>query len=270
MSQAEFWNGAAGETWATWVDTLDTMLKPLGEAAIAALAPQAGWRVLDIGCGAGATSRSLADKVGPTGHVTGVDISAPMLAVAQARGGGPDFVLADAGGAAIPGMPFDAAFSRFGVMFFEDPRASFAHLRSALQPGAPIVFICWRSMAENAWAAEPLSAAIPYLRDLPEKPKPGAPGPFAFADRAHVTAVLTGAGFADVSVTPFDTPYVMGATVEAAVDMSVRIGPLSRLIREQELEVEPIARSLGETLRAFLTPEGVKMKAACWIVRATA
>jgi SAM-dependent methyltransferase len=164
ITQAEYWNSEAAQTWVREAIRLDPMLAPLGRLAMAALAPQAGETVLDIGCGAGATSRDLA-ALGA--KVIGVDVSKPLIAAAMASGGGPDYVAADAG-LWRPAAPADALFSRFGVMFFEDPPAAFENLRACLKPGGRLAFVCWGPMTENAWAIEPVVAALPHLTTPPE------------------------------------------------------------------------------------------------------
>jgi SAM-dependent methyltransferase len=265
MNQREYWNSEAAEVWISLADRLDPMLEPFGAAAIAALAPRAGERVLDIGCGAGATTRALAERVGPAGKAIGVDVSAALVAVARARGGA-EFHACDAGSDPLPGAPFDAAFSRFGVMFFEDPPAAFAHLRAALRPGGRIAFVCWRTFGENPWAYEPLPLVQPHLREpLPVTP-PGAPGPFAFGDGARLQGILEAAGWTCVTLTPLDTDYLLGPTPEAAAAISLRLGPLGRVIRTQRLDADLIRGVLEDLLRRHMTDRGVLMDAACWIV----
>lgn len=270
-AQIAYWNSQAGETWAAEADTLDPMLAPLGEAAMAALAPKPGERIVDIGCGAGATSRALFTRVAPGGAVLGVDVSAPLIGVAQARGGGPDFALLDAGSAPYPAAPYDAAFSRFGVMFFEDPAAGLGHIRRQLKPGGRIAFLTWRTAAENAWATETVAAAIPHLKAPPDAPAdPFAPGPFAFGNKARTEGHFAAAGFKDVSLTPLDTHYTMGASADAAAETSLKIGPLGRLIREQGVDRGPVRAALVELFQRHMTPAGPAMGAACWVITARA
>ena len=140
-SQREFWNGETGKNWVTHDTLMETMLQPLGEVVIDTLAPIAGERVLDIGCGCGHTSLSLAHRVGAEGAITGIDISAPMLSVARTLAENRaepsatiEFVEADAQTHDIQPDSFDVVFSRFGVMFFEDPVAAFSNIRNALRP----------------------------------------------------------------------------------------------------------------------------------------
>ncbi len=266
MDQRSYWNSDAGETWAKEAARLDAMLNPLGEAVIAALAPQAGERILDVGCGAGSTSRALA-AAGAT--MTGVDVSAPMLSVARAAGCGPSYVEADAGADPLPG-PFDALFSRFGVMFFADPVAAFAHLRGAMAPRGRFAFVCWRTMMENDWAREPLAAALPHLTMPPDMPEPHAPGPFAFADPERTEGILISAGWRDVSLEPLTLPYRVGADGPDAVSLMLKIGPMGRLLREQPEAMPKVLPALEALIDRHAGPEGVVFTAACWLVRGRA
>lgn len=275
--QVADWNGRSGEQWVANQVRLDAMLAAFGDAAIAAAAPGEGERVLDVGCGAGATSQALAARVGPGGHVLGVDISAPLIDRAReaAPAGAPlVFELADAGTAALPERAFDLLFSRFGVMFFDDPAAAFAHMRGGLKGGGRLAFVCWRSAAENDWVRLPMTA-VADLIPLPPPPDPEAPGPFSFGDRDRVARILTDAGFADISITPFDhpVPFGLGETREAAianaVDMAFQVGPLARLLAEQPDEIR--ARSAEAVRRAFAAKPGersVMIDGAAWIVTA--
>ncbi|MFM0008678.1 class I SAM-dependent methyltransferase, partial [Paraburkholderia dipogonis] len=159
--QVADWNGQSGERWVAYQARLDAMMAVFGQAAIEAAAPATGERVLDIGCGAGASSLDLAARVGAGGHVLGVDISEPLIG--RARALAPQdtpvlFQVADASSTELPEGAFDILFSRFGVMFFDDPTAAFAHMRRALKPGARVAFVCWRGMAENDWVRLPMGA----------------------------------------------------------------------------------------------------------------
>lgn len=281
------WNGPNGERWVANQRRLDAMLAVFGNAAIAAGAAATGERVLDVGCGAGATSFALAERVGPLGHVLGIDISAPLIARAEAIGphGRPvAFQLADAATARFDGQGFDGQnldsqgfdliFSRFGVMFFDDPAAAFRNLRRALKPTGRLAFVCWRGAKENDWVRLPMDA-IRQIVAPPPPPDPDAPGPFSFGDRDRVRRLLTEAGFADILIEPFDhaIPFGAGATREAAIDdaveMASEVGPLSRLLADQPDAVRSRAR---EAVRAaFATKPGeqsILIEGAAWIVTA--
>ena len=267
-AQIDYWNAAAGATWVELNDTLDRQLAPLGDAAIVALAPRPGERILDIGCGAGATTAALADMVAPGGRVTGIDVSRPLLDHARRRGSAAEFVEADAQTADL-GQGHDAAFSRFGVMFFDAPAAAFANIRRALRPGGRLTFVCWRPLAENPWMRDPVMAAMPLLPPAPP-PDPLAPGPFAFADPERVRAILAEAGFAAIAIAPYDTHLTIGADLDAAVRTALRVGPLGMALREQPERTGDVVAAVRGALEPYATAEGVKVPAAVWIVTAAA
>ena len=272
------WNGENGERWLVNQERLDRMLAPYGDAAIAAAGASPGEKVLDVGCGAGATSLDLAAHVGAQGHVLGVDISEALIGHARARvpAGVPlEFAVADASRAPLPRAHFDLLFSRFGVMFFDDPGAAFAHLREALKPGGRLCFICWRGAAENDWVRLPMSA-LQALLPVPPAPDPEAPGPFSFGDRDRVTRILDTAGFADISFTPFDHPQIYGegidadAAVEDALRLSMQIGPIARVLPDQPADIQERAlAALRGLFAARAEGNMVKIDGAAWIVSAT-
>src|SRR6185503_11565956 len=181
--QIKYWNETAAPKWVEYQAVLDTQLEELGRLAMERARLVPGERVLDVGCGCGATTRALAARVGARGSAHGVDISAPMLARAaeltRAAGvGNVRFTNADAQTYAFEPGGADVLFSRFGVMFFTDPPAAFTNLRRALRPGGRVAFVCWQPLAENPWLLVPLSTAAQHIQ-LPPPPAPGAPGPFA-------------------------------------------------------------------------------------------
>src|SRR5207248_9215027 len=150
--QVADWNGQSGERWVAHQARVDAGLAVFGQAAIEAAAPATGESVLDVGCGAGASSLALGARVGAGGQVLGVDISEPLIG--RARALAPQdtpvlFRVADASSAELPEGAFDILFSRFGVMFFDDPTAAFAHMRHALKPRGRVAFVCWRGAAEH-------------------------------------------------------------------------------------------------------------------------
>jgi len=267
--QITYWNESAGQTWVELRDELDRQIEHLGLRAIDALAPMAGERLLDVGCGCGQTTLALAERVGASGTVLGVDISRPMLEVARDRAVGlpqARFEEADAQTHRFAAGAFDGVFSRFGVMFFEDPGAAFENLRAALKPDGRLAFVCWRAPAENLWMTTPLMAA---LRHLPPPPptEPGAPGPFAFADAEYTRRILVGAGFSQVSIQAHDAS-MGGNSLEDSLKLSLRIGPLGALLREN-----PAARPLVvDDVRAALEPHlqdgRIFLPSASWIVTA--
>ena len=271
--QIEYWNQQAGPTWVEENARLDAMLEPLGRAALekAAIAP--GQRVLDVGCGAGQTTLEIAARVGAEGSALGVDISAPLLALAreraQARGlAQVSFEQADA--QVEPLHDFDVVFSRYGVMFFADPVEAFANLRRALAPGGRMTFVCWRAVTENPWIRDPMLALAQHL-ELPA-PKPGAPGPFSLADPERLRKVLERARFTDVVLDPLDMSLQLGGgtSLDDALAFVTRVGPTASLLREHPEVLPAATESLRAALEPHLGPEGVRMPSASWIVSARA
>lgn len=272
--QAASWNEKGGMRWVDMQPALDLQLEPFGLAIADKLALATGERVLDVGCGAGATSLMLAERVRP-GSVVGVDISAPLLGRARERAEGIAnlrFELGDAETFAFDAASYDVLFSRFGVMFFADAVAAFRNLRLALSAGARVGFVCWRSMQENPSFTLPLRAALPYLAKAPVPTAPHAPGPFGFADASYLHEVLKGAGYHHIEIVAHDSPLVFGGTpdIECAVDMALSVGPLSRALEEQREDGsrERIRAALREAFAPHHGPAGVTLPSATWLVTA--
>ena len=273
QDQKDFWNGAMGHEWAQQQERLDINLSAVHDALMPFAAPKPGEAVLDIGCGTGTTSMALADAVGRQGRVTGIDISQEMLGLARHRGQGrANLAFVEADAAQTPFSPeHDLLFSRFGVMFFDDPPAAFANLRKAARPGGRLAFACWRSPPENPWASAPIMAAKPFLPDVPP-PDPLAPGPFAFADGNRVEAILKQAGFRDIALSKFDGVMDMGRDLELAADYTLRIGPLARAASGLDDAVkQKIALAVRDVFTRFIGADGsIAPPVACWLVGARA
>ncbi len=274
QAQSEYWNGEVGQRWAAHHRALDTVFVPFTEALFAGAALVPGERVLDIGCGAGETTLIAARAVGSGGHVTGADLSEPLLAVGRARAAQEaadaapiEWLRADAQDHAFEPR-FDHVLSRFGVMFFDDSSAAFGNIRRALVPGGRMHFICWRGMEENAWVTVPRTAVLPLLPDA-EPPVPGAPGPFRFAARETLLPILEAAGFRAITCEPLDRPMVLGDTPEAAADFVATRGPIARLLHESAPDLRETAVSTVTRLFAERFGNGpVRLGAACWRVTA--
>lgn len=267
-----------GEAWVRMQDRTDALIDPLGRVAIERLGVVAGKRILDVGCGCGQTLLQLAELAGPSGHVLGVDISPPMLERARERiAGRPAIALAlgDAQAYAFAPGAFDAVYSRFGVMFFDDPRAAFRNLRAAARPGGRLAFVCWQALAKNPWAARPLEAVMRLLPEsaMPDMLREGRPGPFFLSDPARVPAILGDAGWKDVSVEPVEMPLHLGgaATLDEAVEYSLQIGPAARAMADAPEMLRPaLEAALREALAPFASARGVWLDGAALVVVARA
>lgn len=272
--QVAYWNSVAGERWAERQAQIDALFAPMTETVLDFAAPKPGTAVLDIGCGAGATVLALARRVGPSGRVTGVDISKPLLDVASRRLAtevvqNASVMMADAETKPFEPQKFDLAFSRFGVMFFADPVAAFRNIRSALVEGGRLAFVCWQPLAANAFFAVPAGAIKPLLPPAPP-PDPHAPGPFAFADPDRVRKILVDAGFSDVAITPHRMTIQLGPLSDA-IDFLMQIGPAARAIGETEREKRPpLIEALRKAVAEHDSPEGIALGGAVWLVAAKA
>lgn len=271
--QIEFWNGDAARKWVDFNPLLDRMLEPLTVLTMARATPLPGEQVLDVGCGCGGTSLALAEAVSPGGAVTGLDISTPMLALARQRAedasAAATFINADAQTHPLPQSEFDLLFSRFGIMFFTNPKAAFANFHGALKPGGRLAFVCWRALDLNPWVTIPYEAARPFAPEF-ELPKSDEPGQFAFARREWVEDILKHAGFIDVQIESHETTQHVGAgDLDACVEVILKLGPVSRLLREAEEDAVPAIRSaVREAVAPYHDGKSIALPAAVWIVGA--
>lgn len=272
--QVTVWNDDVGPAWVTYADDYDLTLQPFGDAALQRLDVQTGERVVDIGCGAGATTLQLAALASPA-SVVGVDISKPMLSLAAQRAAAAGltnvtFTEHDVEAESLGDGQFDAAFSRMGVMFFEEPERAFTHIRKSLVPGGRLAFACFQAPAANPFIVVPIMAAAQVLKMGPSN---SGPSPFAFADPERVTAILTGAGFQSVSIESGPATGVLGS----AADMTA----MARRLLEQNPSMGPLLAAASPAVReeavaataAALSPHVVDgvvtLGAATWIVSAT-
>jgi SAM-dependent methyltransferase len=275
--QITFWNDAGGQKWVRYQAMLDQQLDEVGALAMDAAQVKAGESVLDVGCGCGSTTLEIARRVGPAGRVTGGDISRPMLALARDRAR--DAGLANAAFLQADAQVFefrpeyDLLFSRFGVMFFDDPPAAFANLHSSLKKsGARLAFVCWQNIQKNPWMLTPMMAALQHITiDAP--PSPDAPGPFAFADPARVEGILATAGFRNVVLRGLELDLAIGGGVslEETVAFLLEMGPLGRVLGGADEAVKAkVAVAVKDAIAQHAGDDGVRMAGSVWIVTADA
>jgi SAM-dependent methyltransferase len=271
--QAALWNGSSGSTWVEMQDLLDRMLAPFEMFLSKEAFPGEGGRVLDVGCGAGATTVSMARRLGPTGLCVGVDISEPLLRVAKERAiaeklGAVAFVQGDAQTYAFEPGRFESVMSRFGIMFFDDPEAAFVNIRRAARSDAKLVFTAWRSPAENPFMTTAARAAAPLLRNL-STPDAGAPGQFAFADGGRVRRILNASGWKNIEVRPID---ITGNLAEQDLLTYVtKLGPVGVALRDADVDEATRARTVSVVRAAFepyIQNGTARFTMACWLVSA--
>lgn len=273
--QLAFWNGVGGNIWVERQAHTDQILEPISEALLALAAPREGERVLDIGCGCGASTIDIARAVGPAGQVTALDISGPMLEEARRRAetaGVANIEWEQADPATAPLEEFDLLVSNFGSMFFGDPVAAYTHLRGAARDGARLAMACWRGLGDNPWMAVPMDAMRPHVPPRP-KGNPNAPGMFAFAGQQRVTQILTDAGWSVPRFTrlDLDIDIAAGKGLEEALVQLTKIGAINSWLRGQPEEtVAAAVDSLRETLTPRVTGESVPLSASVWLISAAA
>jgi SAM-dependent methyltransferase len=269
------WQGSTGDAWAEEWRRTDRTLAPVNDALLARALPFGARRILDVGCGAGATSFALADAL-PGARITGLDLSGALVAAARSRAEGRPNVAFAEGDATIwspeGGGDFDLIVSRHGVMFFDDPVGAFTHLH-ALAPGGRLLFSCFRSAAENEWMAAMRPVIERHAPVALAAPAP-ATGPFAFADPAHIEAILQGAGFAPPLIEPLDFTFLAGAGPDPTADSLgyfKRIGPVARLLAGlDESARAAFLADIEAVAAAHLSTDGVAFRAAAWIVSSKA
>jgi SAM-dependent methyltransferase len=272
-NQAALWNDTAGRTWANMQALLDRILAPFAEPVWTAGFPGEGRRVLDIGCGAGATTLGMARRLGPDGFCLGVDISEPLVAAAKAGAeaeavGSAHFIQADAQTFEFDPGGFDAVISRFGVMFFDDPEAAFANIRRAARPGAKLAFLAWRGPAENPFMTTAARAAAPYVPPI-APPQPGAPGQFGFADGDRVRRILAASGWSDIDVSPLDVPTEIAEP--DLVSYVTRMGPAGLALQAMEEGARAeAAKAIRAAFDPFVQDGAARFTGACWLGTARA
>lgn len=273
--QIDYWNGEAGRKWADNDAHFERSIGALNAPLLERARPARARNALDIGCGCGNQTLALARMLGPAAHVTGIDVSEPMLAVARTRAADGaarlEFLRADAATHAFAPGSFDLLFSRFGVMFFTDPAAAFANLRGACAKGARLVFCCWQGIEQNDWLRVPMQALARHV-ELPPF-EPGAPGPFAFGDRERVRGILGAAGFAGQRFEELRTElnFAQGETLAQATEALVQAGPAAPLLAQ----LDPAARAqalaeVAEAVARYYRDGRILMPSAVWLVSAAA
>jgi ubiquinone/menaquinone biosynthesis C-methylase UbiE len=270
--QFDAWNGDSGRRWIVDPDRRDRVLAPVGDALLDASHLTSGERVLDIGCGCGATSLAAARSVGTAGAVLGGDLSAPMLDVARRRAEAAGlsnvaFVQADAQTHDFGAASFDVVLSRFGTMFFADPHAAFTNIARALGPGGRLCMATWQPLLANEWLIVP-GAALLQFGSIPDGAGDG-PGMFAQSDPDVITATLAHAGFAAVDVRPVSVTHTIGLDPAEAAAYLAESGP-GRAVLETVAEADRSAAldAVRAVLADHLTPNGVQLGAAVWITTA--
>jgi SAM-dependent methyltransferase len=270
MRQA--WDGPEGAQWSELAEGFERASTEHRNVLLRAAALAPGEDVLDLGCGNGALALQAGLAVAP-GRVVGIDLSSAMLANGRARAAaaGQDnvsFVHADAQVYAFEPASFDVVVSNAGAMFFDDQDAAFTNLRTALKPGGRIVLLVWQPLENNEWLNE-LRRALALGRDLPT-PTVGIPGPFGLADPDHTRDLLARTGYRSISIEDVRPPMRVGDDLESAYAFVSRMGNTRGLLDDLGPDDRIAALdNLRSVLAEHVTPRGVVLGTASWLVTAT-
>jgi SAM-dependent methyltransferase len=250
----QYWNEVAGPRWVSRAEIQEARNIEVAQMLLAEIRAAPGERVLDVGCGPGATALPLAAAVGPGGHVTGIDISEPMLGLLRRRIAERGIanltaLLADAQTHALPPASFDLLTSRFGVMFFADPAAAFRNLAGALRPGGRLAMAVWSSIADNIHWQIPYDIAVARVGP-PAPTLPYAPGPMAFRDPDYLRGILSPAGFTEIGVDK-RAFHVIGRSAASEAEHAGVLGPAGRLLDEKGADEATRQAIVKETELAF-------------------
>ncbi|MGD9696302.1 MAG: class I SAM-dependent methyltransferase [Thermoleophilia bacterium] len=268
--QERLWNGPAGRAWADSQELVDRLFLRLRDLLTEAVPADAS-RVLDVGCGTGATTVAIARRLGPAARCVGVDLSEPMVAGARDRAArervAAAFVRADAATHRFEPATFDAVVSRFGVMFFDDPPRAFANLRRAAAGDGALRFISWRGPDDNPFMTTAERAAAALL-DLPVR-RSGEPGQFGLAEPAAIRAILAGGGWEAIEVSPVDAECSLP---EDELDAYLtRLGPVGRALEGADATTrERVLATVRPAFDRYVAAGEVRFTAACWMVAARA
>ncbi len=271
VDQARAWDGAEGVQWTLHEERYDRSTHAHGERMLQAAVIGAHDRVLDIGCGCGASTRRAA-AVSTQGSALGVDLSERMLARARERAAeqgldNASFLRADAQVHQFEPASFDVVISKYGAMFFSDPVAAFTNLGTAVEEGGRLVLLAWGELGANSWVTQ-IRTALASGRVLPEPP-PNAAGPFGLADPDHVRHVLGESGWSEVQLTEIAEPVHLGADPHEAFAFVSQMGLTLGLLDGLDQAAREVSmKSLRETIEAATTDTGVEMASQSWLIEA--
>ncbi|MET9605196.1 class I SAM-dependent methyltransferase [Streptomyces sp. NPDC006512] len=270
-AQAEAWNGYEGEQWARAQERWDAVNDGFNQPLLEAAAISGHDRVLDVGCGAGRTTR-LAARLTGRGAALGLDLSGPMLERARdsaAREGveNVSFVQGDAQLHAFEAEGFDAVISRYGMTFFADPVAAFTNLHRALRPGGRLAFVCAAEAEANEWLAA--LASLEGILPLGGFGRPDGPGMFSLTDPDRIRGLLTAGGFTGVGVRRVEVPGRWGTDAADAAAFLLDSGPGRHLLGQVTPLRQAQARlALTAALRPHETGGAVWLRSSSWLVTA--
>ncbi|MFG2974435.1 class I SAM-dependent methyltransferase [Streptomyces sp. NPDC048331] len=270
-AQAEAWNGYEGAQWARSQERWDAVNDGFNQPLLDAAAVLGGDRVLDVGCGAGRTTR-LAARRATHGRALGLDLSGPMLDKARESAVREEvqnvaYVQGDAQVHPLDSESFDTVISRYGMTFFTDPVAAFANLHRALRPGGRLAFVCAAEAEANEWLAA--LASLEDILPLGGFGQPGGHGMFSLTDPGRIRELLAAGGFGGVDVQRVEASGNWGSDASDAAAFLLDSGPGRHLLDQVAPPARDAARqALTAALRRHETDTGVWLRSSSWLVTA--
>ena len=276
----EAWNTVLFEKFCRFRHLMTVGLSGHSDVLLQRYPVAAGTRVLDVGCGFGDTTQSMATQVGPQGQAVGVDCAANFieLAAREAREAGFGWASFKVGDVQFEplGGPYDRVFSRFGTMFFNLPGAALRNIRRSLAKGGEATFIVWRRREDNPWlfaAEQTVREIVPVISHEQTNQVHCGPGPFAWAGPDTVSDMLVGSGYERIRFERCDLDICIGSNLDEAVEFAMALGPAGEILRLAGEQAErlkaPVHQALLETLRQFQRADGsVWGPSSTWFISA--
>jgi SAM-dependent methyltransferase len=258
-AQRQQWDKAA-TGWEKWSELIDRSAGAISERLVELAGVEPGSRVLDVAAGYGEPSLTAARVAGPEGSVVATDISAGMLAYGRQRAVAAgleniEFVESDAAGLDYPEDSFDAALSRWGIIFEPDGEAAAGRVRGFLKPGARMAISSWGPPERVPFLAIPMRTAMQRL-DVPPPP-PETPGPLSRPTPETLGGLLEAAGFSDVEVEEAEVIMEWESAEEFTTFVKEIAPPISALIDPQPQDVQDETWSaITEAIREIAEDDG--------------
>jgi SAM-dependent methyltransferase len=238
--QRDQWDTAA-TGWNEWSDFIDKHVGVVSELLVKAAGIKEGDRVLDVACGYGEPSLTAARQVGPDGTVVATDISAEMINFGRQRAEANgveniEFMHSDASSLDFPAESFDAAVSRWGIIFEPDGEGAAAKVRGFMKPGGRFAISSWGPPERVPFIAVAMKAAMDKL-DVPPPP-PGTPGPLSRPTEEAIGGLLEGGGFSDIEVEELEVVFELDSAEHYTEYTQAIVAPIVAMVSQHPEDVQ--------------------------------